>query len=281
MKILFTGATGFLGRYIVPELLKKGHDIIIVSSKTKNDAQLNGVKFLNYEIKPIKDNTNLFEYFDYPDIVLHFAWWGLPNYNSIHHLTECLPASLYFLNNLIENGLSKVVIAGTCFEYGLKEGELLESDDTNPVTLYGMSKDVLSKSIEKITEKNNCEFAWLRFFYVYGEGQLSSSLYTQLKTAVVEGEKTFKMSKGSQLRDYLSVETLAQYVAKIVGKQNCRGIINVCSGKPISVESKVQSLLQEWEGDIKLEKGYYQIPDYEPINFWGNNQKLKNLLVNE
>ena len=86
------------------------------------------------------------------------------------------------------------------------------------------------------------------------------------------------MSGGEQLRDYLPVEKVAEYIVKISMQDKIRGIINCCSGKPISIRKLVENYLSEKNASIELNMGYYEYPDYEPMAFWGDNKKLMKIL---
>ena len=86
------------------------------------------------------------------------------------------------------------------------------------------------------------------------------------------------MSRGDQKRDYLPVKLVSEYLVKIATQQEVTGIINCCSGKPISVLEVVTNYLKENNATIKLNIGVYPYSDYEPMNFWGHNQKLKSIL---
>jgi dTDP-6-deoxy-L-talose 4-dehydrogenase (NAD+) len=86
------------------------------------------------------------------------------------------------------------------------------------------------------------------------------------------------MSGGEQLRDYLPVQQVAKYLVALAMTKKDHGIVNVCAGKPISVRKLVENWIKEngWSIDINLE--YYPYPDYEPMAFWGDRQRLEKCL---
>jgi len=110
---------------------------------------------------------------------------------------------------------------------------------------------------------------------MYGKGQSPNSILSQLDRALENRETTFKMSGGEQLRDYLPVEKVAEYIVKIAMQNKVRGIINCSSSKPISIRKLVENYLEKKQKSIHLNLGYYPYPDYEPMAFWGDNKKLK------
>ena len=113
---------------------------------------------------------------------------------------------------------------------------------------------------------------------MYGTGQNPNSIISQLERALESNEEIFSMSGGEQLRDYLSVEKVAEYIVKISLQNRFNGIINCCSGNPISIRKLVENYLESRDKTIKLNLGYYPYPDYVPMAFWGDNTKLKTIL---
>ena len=113
---------------------------------------------------------------------------------------------------------------------------------------------------------------------MYGKGQSPSSILSQLNASLEMGAKVFNMSVGEQLRDYLPVEQVAEYIVKISMQDKISGVINCCSGKPISIRKLVENYLIKINKHIELNLGYYPFPDYEPMFFWGDDNKLNKVL---
>jgi len=99
-------------------------------------------------------------------------------------------------------------------------------------------------------------------------------LLPQLKGAVERGDRIFKMSGGEQLRDYLPIAEVAQYLASLAMTGRDNGVVNVCSGRPISVRKLVEGWIKENGWSIDLDLGHYPYPEYEPMAFWGDRSKL-------
>ncbi|MDB5199928.1 MAG: NAD(P)-dependent oxidoreductase [Chitinophagaceae bacterium] len=281
MKILVTGATGFVGRHVINELLKYDHEIIAaVRNKDALITHRGKVKIIEFDLANLQDKNYYFE-LNQPDILIHLAWQGLPNYKEIFHVAKNLPTHSAFLKNMIENGLQNLVVTGTCFEYGIKDGCLSEEIQSNPQNSYAVAKDELRKFLEVLRKERYFNLKWIRLFYMYGKGQNPNSLLSQLETALAKGDKTFNMSGGEQLRDYLPIEKVAEYIVAIALQNKITGIINCCSGVPIKVKTLIEQYLEKNNKKINLNLGYYPYPDYEAIAFWGDNTKLKNILTNE
>jgi dTDP-6-deoxy-L-talose 4-dehydrogenase (NAD+) len=113
---------------------------------------------------------------------------------------------------------------------------------------------------------------------MFGKGQNPNSILAQLENALKNKEAVFNMSGGEQLRDYLPVEKVAEYIVWIALQKTTEGIINCCSGSPVSIKQLVENHLHQKHTTIKLNLGYYPYPVYEPMAFWGDNKKLKSIL---
>lgn len=279
MKVLVTGATGFIGSYVVKELLiRQGH--VIATSRNQNKAGsyewFSQVEYIQCDLNVMQDN--FFQFFQQPDLLIHLAWEGLPNYKDLFHLEKNLFSNYRFLKNMIEHGLKHLVVTGTCFEYGIQCGALSEEIETKPHNPYGLAKDTLRKFLEQLQKKIYFEFKWIRLFYMYGKGQDSSSILSQLDRALKNGETSFDMSGGEQLRDYLAVEKVAEYIVKIVMQNNVHGIINCCSGVPVSIRKLVEDYLEKKQKSIHLNLGHYPYLEYEPMAFWGDRSRLDGFL---
>jgi dTDP-6-deoxy-L-talose 4-dehydrogenase (NAD+) len=279
MKVLVTGATGFIGGYVVRELINQGYRVVATSKnpeKAKAFEWISQVQYIPCDLNVVQEN--FFQFFQQPELLIHLAWEGLPNYKDLFHLEENLVSNYWFLKNMIEHGLEFLVVTGTCFEYGMQSGALNENLEAKPDNPYGLAKDTLKKFLEQLQKKIDFELKWVRLFYMYGKGQSSSSILSQLDKALENREADFNMSGGEQLRDYLPVEKVAEYIVKIAMQNKVHGIINCCSGKPISIRKLVENYLEKKQKNIHLNLGYYPYPDYEPMAFWGDDKKLKMVL---
>lgn len=283
-KVLLTGATGFIGNHVMNELLKRPVSVIATSSneeKAKQKDWFGKVRYIPFDFRAINESADYFSYFDRPDILIHLAWEGLPNYKSLFHVDVNLPIHIKFLGNLARNGLKDITVTGTCFEYGMQEGCLREEMPVMPANPYGLAKDSLRKELQRMQQDYNFTWKWVRLFYMYGRGQNPNSLLSQLEKALTTGEKVFNMSGGEQIRDFMPVEEVASAIVSIALQNKISGIINCCSGKPVRVKDFVRSYLREKSKDLTLNLGYYPYPDYEPMAFWGDNTKLKTIRDNE
>lgn len=277
MRVAVTGASGFIGRHVLAELEYCQVEIYAVTRDANRLQNISaGVHVVEMDIAlPRKD---FYIQMGCPDVLIHLAWDGLPNYKSLHHFESELPRHYHFLKTLIEAGLPSLFVAGTCFEYGMQSGALSEDVKPCPNNPYGYAKNALRQQLEFLKSAKPFNLAWGRLFYMYGERQPGSSLYSMLKNAVLHGDSVFNMSGGEQLRDYLPVTEVARRIVMLALSGSDTGTVNICSGEPVSVRRQVEQWLMENNWEIQLNLGYYPYPDYEPMAFWGDAAKLQNIL---
>jgi nucleoside-diphosphate-sugar epimerase len=284
MQILVTGATGFIGNYVVARLLQLGHAVIASSAHAAKAATIpwyQQVRYVPFDFNGFDNNIDYFTFFGKPDRMIHLAWEGLPNYKSDFHTEVNLPRHKALLQNMIGNGLIDLTVTGTCFEYGMQEGALQEDMEVFPANPYAIAKNELRLYLQDLSAEKGISFKWARLFYMYGNGQNPNSLLSQLERALANGDEQFNMSGGEQVRDFLPVEKVAEYIVSIALQNRVTGVINCCSGNPVTVNQLVEEYLTKRKETIKLNRGYYPYPDYEPMRFWGDNTKLKTILNNE
>lgn len=277
MRVAVTGASGFIGRHVLAELVKHEVKIVAATRDARNlDAWRDRVEIVEIDLG--QASPEQFDRIACTDVLIHLAWAGLPNYGSRHHFEDELPRQYGFLKNLVERGLPALLVAGTCFEYGMQSGALSENTPAQPSNAYGFAKDSLRRQLEFLSRDHPCAMTWARLFYTYGEGQPATSLYPLLKAAVLRGDTTFDMSGGEQLRDYLPVGELARLIVMLAMRRANAGLVNICAGRPISVRCLVEEWILGNAWSIQLNFGKCPYPDYEPMAFWGERRRLDCLL---
>lgn len=277
MRIAVSGASGFIGQHVLRELHARGLDAVALTRSAGGRHPLPGVsRWIECDIA--NPPTNPYEAIGRPDALIHLAWGGLPHYQSTHHVELELPAQLAFLSACVHSGLKRLVVTGTCYEYGLVEGELTEDTTTQPCTQYGIAKDRLHQTLLALSLERGFNLAWLRLFYLYGEGQSDRSLYRSLHAAIERGDKAFDMSGGEQVRDFLPIQSAARNIVDIALREEAAGTYNVCSGTPITVKDMVESWITASHAAITLNLGRVPYSPNEPMVFWGSRRKLDHVL---
>lgn len=274
MRVLVTGATGFVGQHLVRHLLAAGHQVTAVArdlGRAKAHDWYGAVKF-----KPVDIHAcDVAALVAGTDAIAHLSWHGLPNYRGRFHFETNLPRDYEFLRAAVQAGVRQIMVTGTCLEFGPDSaGRIAEGTPADPRVPYALAKDSLRKYLEILKLEFPFCLQWVRLFYMHGAGQNPQSLLSQLDRAIDEGRETFDMSGGEQLRDYLPVTDVAAKLAAVLEQPQIEGCINCCSGKPISVRRLVEEHVHARGATIRLNLGAFPYPDYEPMAFWGSSEKL-------
>jgi len=212
-----------------------------------------------------------------PSHVILLSWPGLPNYQEPFHITRNLPACIDLIDRLAPRGLQRLVVAGTCYEYGLKNGQLNEHQATDPVNCYAIAKDTLRRLIETRYKESDLKWCWTRIFYPFGEGQNPNSLLPSLQRAIDRGDPMFAMSSGRQIRDFVHVSQVAQHLLDLAVNQRAQGVYNCGSGNPISLREFVDQHIVGSMSSIELKFGVYPDREDEPLAFWADMEKTNSL----
>lgn len=281
MKVLVTGATGGLGTLIIENLLSRGIEVIATSrdeEKAKQSGFYSKVTYKPYTIDANSDE-NLFEYFGKPDALIHTAWdkLGAGEYRNTIHTEVLLPQHKHFLLNLVKNGLKDITVIGSCYEYGITEGELKEEMPCKPTVEYSIAKNLLREYLQQIQKDYEFTLKWMRVFYVFGEVKGRKNLYTLLAEAVKREDKVFNMSGGEQTRDFLTSEEISDIIVRASLQKEVHGVVNCCSGKPVVLIDLIQEYITKHNSSIELNRGFYPYPDYEPMHTWGSVEKLNKM----
>lgn len=279
MKVLITGATGFVGQHLVAALLARGCAVRAVARREDPARQLpwfDQVEFVAADIHAA--GTDVAALCQGVDALVHLAWPGLPNYQGLFHLEHNLMADYAFIKRAVEAGVGQVQVTGTCFEYGLQSGPLEEDIQCRPANAYGLAKHSLRLFLDTLRQQRPFTLQWARLFYLHGPGQNPNSLLAALDRAIDAGQARFDMSGGEQLRDFLPIERATAYLAELLLQRDFSGVLNVCSGEPIAVRSLVERHCAARDSRIALNLGHYPYPAHEPMAFWGDARRLRALL---
>ena len=272
MKILVTGANGYLGRGIVKHILDRGNEVVatdIVLDKVDSRAKLvEGNVF---------DVENPYKYFGEPDVLLHLAWRDGFVHNSEKHVND-LPLHYNFIFKCIKEGVKKVCVMGSMHEIGFFEGSINENTPCHPMSLYGIGKNTLRDLVELLAGQNGIEWQWLRGYYIVGNTEYGSSIFSKIVAAEKDGKEEFPFTMGQNQYDFLDYEDFCEQVAAAVSQDKINGIINICSGKPEKLATRVEQFIAENNFKIKLKYGAFPDRPYDSKAVWGDGTKINKIL---
>ena len=272
MKILVTGANGYLGRGIVKSILDCGNEVIATDFKTDyidERADRRACDLFSLE--------DPFNYFEQPDALLHLAWRdGFIHYSDAH--IEDLPKHFAFIKAFAESDIGKLAVMGSMHEVGFFEGSINENTPCNPTTPYGISKNALRELTTMLCEQKRKLFQWLRGYYIVGNSQHGSSIFSKIAIAEAEGKSTFPFTMGLNQFDFIDYDDFCLQVAKTVSQNEILGIINICTGRPEKLADRVERFIQENGYRIRLEYGSFPDRQYDSKAVWGDSTKIEKIL---
>lgn len=274
MKILVTGANGYLGRGIVEALLNEGHEVIA------NDFCLSGVseKAIKIEGDIFKSENPFLEYSE-PEIVLHLAWRDGFIHNSHAHI-EDLSKHALLMEKFFSSSVNKVVVMGTMHEIGFYEGSIDEWTQTHPMNYYGIAKDSLRNFVSFMSDSTGIPFQWLRAYYIVGNTTNGSSIFSKIISAEKSGKKEFPFNMGQNQCDFLDYNDFANRVALALTQNEINGIINISSGRPIRLSERVEQFIKENKLKIRLNYGAFPERKYDSKAIWGDSSKIDQIIEN-
>ena len=274
MKVLVTGANGYLGQGVVKAILDRGHEVVATDFTVQN-----------VDNRAIKKVCNLFEienpyiFFEKPDVLLHLAWKdGFVHYSDAHIVD--LPRHYVFLQKMAKSDIKMISAMGTMHEIGFFEGSIDENTPCKPESFYGIAKNALREVTKIYCDQNKKTFQWLRGYYIVGNSKFGSSIFSKIVSAVERGEKTFPFTTGLNQFDFIDYEEFCEQVAATCTQYTVNGIINICSGRPEKLSNRVERFILDNNFDIKLEYGKYPDRPYDSKAVWGNDYKIKYILNN-
>ena len=272
MKILVTGANGYLGQGIVKQILDCGNEVVATDYIIDSvDNRANRIACDLFSIE------NPYEYFGKPDVLLHLAWRdGFVHYSDAH--IDDLPKHYSFIKLFAESEIKMISVMGSMHEIGFYEGAISEDTPCNPTTPYGISKNALRELTSLLCIQKDKKFQWLRGFYIVGNSTKGNSIFSKIASAEAEGNAEFPFTMGQNQYDFLDYEDFCKQVARSVSQDKVVGIINICSGQPMKLAERVEKFIHDNNFKIKLKYGAFPDRPYDSKGVWGDNHKIKEIM---
>ncbi len=273
MKVLITGAGGYIGRHVVREFLDHGHQVFV------SDFSYKGIDERAIRIdEPIfTGEKDIYERLNKPDVLIHMAWRDGFVHNSDAHMKD-LSAHVTFLKNMIDGGLKYLTVMGSMHEIGYWEGAIDEDTPCNPMSMYGIAKNALRQALMLYVKDKNVNLHWLRAYYIYGDDARGSSIFAKLYQASEDGKTEFPFTTGKNKYDFIHVDQLAEQIMWASIQSEYNGIINVCTGNPMSLANKVESYIKEHNMNIILKYGAFPDRPYDSPGIWGDATKINAIM---
>lgn len=277
MKVLLTGATGFIGSQVARRLVAEGQEVTAIIKPSTSRWRLEGLAdYLRVIDGDLGDRALVAQRLrdDVPDVCLHLAWhgWSGPSTTAEENLSS-LASSLELLRALADVGCRRFVGIGTCFEYDPASPLMSESSPLKPTDLYGACKHALSVAAAALAPVAGMSVAWARVFLVYGPGDDERRLVPSLVRSLLRGEEA-RMTPGEQVRDVIHVEDAASALWAIA-RSTHEGPVNVASGVPVRVVDIARTIAQLVGRPDLLRVGALPYRAFEPPVFVAETSQLR------
>lgn len=263
MKIFVTGGTGFLGRHVVDLLVSQGHDLLLVSRSPKGV----GIRWPSATAldarEPAPKQLKFVSGFS-PDVLLHMAWDGLPDYSPAMS-SRNLELGFHYLYLALQADVRRIVGVGSCLEYGLCQGPQIEANA--PLELpaaFPQAKAATRSFIASVSQQADLEYRWARPFFIYGPGQRETSL---IPSALRRARAGMPMALRDECvaLDFVHVLDVARGVATLATQPGPSGAFNLGSGIPRSTKWVAEQVFFEVSGKDAPDEG---LPDIESTPGW-------------
>ena len=171
-------------------------------------------------------------------------------------------------------GVDRICALGSMHEIGFYEGSINEDTPCKPQSLYGISKNALREAAELLCKDNDVKFQWIRGFYIVGTSTNGSSIFAKIAQAAKDGKTEFPFTMGLNQFDFPDYEWFCEQVAAVAEQEDVLGVINCCSGRPMTLAQRVEKFIEENGYNIKLLYGQFPDRPYDSKAIWGNDFKI-------
>ncbi|MBF0216029.1 MAG: NAD(P)-dependent oxidoreductase [Candidatus Omnitrophica bacterium] len=269
MRVFVTGGTGFIGKYVVRELLNRKHEVLVLSRSIPGSSDLTA-GYIRGDLSYMSGWSKEVAAF-LPEAAIHMAWEGLPDYSSDISAknAEMGEGLLSFLSGI---KCGKILCAGSCWEYGAYYGALSEGMEEKAINDFARAKRRIREFGQKLAEDKGFNFFWARVFYAYGPGQKKGSLIPCMIDRLIKGEEP-AIKTPLVKNDFIFAKDAASAMCDILEKGEQPGIYNVGSGYSTRVSEIADIIASEFGMALGRPGMGHDTTDHD---YWADITRIKN-----
>jgi nucleoside-diphosphate-sugar epimerase len=233
-KILVTGASGFLGSWVLQTLNTQDYHVLGLARKNSNLWRLSNLSSIPIIRKDEADWGSVIRD-EKPSIVIALDWSGVDNKShDKEEQIKNISRTVAVAQSCLESGVKTFIGFGSQAEIGPTEGIIFEDTSGNPTTNYGKAKVELRKRLFALFDKTQIDFKWVRIFSTYGPLDTTQWFIPSAVHDLVS-KKNFSMTFGEQSWNYLHAHDFANGVCSLIKSEKISGIINIGNNQQITI----------------------------------------------
>lgn len=274
MRVLVTGAGGFIGRHVLDALARRGIDVVAVGRTRPADRPEIG--FIAADLLGSPDFAGLVAAARATHL-LHLAWYaehGRFWTSPLNH--DWAAATTALVSAFCAAGGRRIVAAGTCAEYDWSDGSCRGgAAPLMPATLYGQAKDAAHRQASAIAAAHGVPFTWGRIFLPYGAGEAATRLIPSLVEVFAGRRAPFGVNADAR-RDFLHARDVAEAFATLITCE-AASALDIASGGAVALRTIVETLAHLTGGDASAVLALSGPRDGEPALLVGDPGRLEAL----
>ena len=275
LRVLITGASGFIGAPLSENLANLGFDVMAISRTLPDNHLARSVNWIGADLSSPATYRETISAFC-PEVVIHLAWQDIPDFSiekSIMNQNQAIEF-LSFVTGI--ESCKKILVSGSCWEYDRVQGECLANDIGAPKDHFTWAKHSIYSWLRMTCKQKVISFGWLRIFYVYGPKQRPASLIPSILMHLKNKElPQIKTPKNAS--DYVFIDDVVDAFALATESQFSSGIYNLGAGISTSVLEMCryaeQIVYNSSDLTQQLEKETQS--SVSSVDFWADIEKTK------
>lgn len=275
MNAFVTGASGFIGSYLVKALIDEGHKVMCLKRQNSNLDALGDYAGRAIWVNTADDWKQEFRNFK-PYIVFNLAWSGVAAADRVLWDEQIINITLQqsLLNLASEVGCRKFVGIGSQSEYGDFDYKITETNPINPKTAYAAVKAAAQTILKSFCEISGIEWYWFRLFPLFGPHEADRWLIPSLIKNILSSDH-MDLTPGEQKLPYLFVGECAKAIMAAIYAENKSGVYNISADNPIALKQLVIEIRDKINPEFPLHFGAIPYRYGQSMNMEGDTTALR------